>query len=112
MMDGKAIDDAIKTIAYHYGRKAQSLQLCEECAELVQVVSKLVRVERKDRKKKLELKLALAEEIADVRIMLEQMAFFYGISRRRVTMDIKRKVQRQLERIAEEDGNRRCHPTV
>lgn len=40
MMDGKAIDDAIKTIAYHYGRKAQSLQLCEECAELVQVVSK------------------------------------------------------------------------
>lgn len=28
MMDGKAIDDAIKTIAYHYGRKAQSMKAC------------------------------------------------------------------------------------
>lgn len=100
-MTEQEMKNAITIIAMHYGRKAQSLQLCEECAELVQVVSKLVREERKDRKKKIELKLALAEEIADVRIMLEQMAFFYGISRRRVTMDIKRKVQRQLERIRE-----------
>lgn len=37
-MTEQEIDDAIKTIAYRYGRKAQSLQLCEECAELVQVV--------------------------------------------------------------------------
>jgi len=95
-MTEKAYNDAIGRIAEHYGAGAQSMQTCEECAELIQAVSKLTRGVTEMRIS------ALVEEIADVRIMLEQMTFFYGISRRRVTMDIKRKVQRQLERIKAE----------
>ena len=95
MMDRKAIDDAIKTIAYHYGVKAQSMQTCEECAELIVAVSKAVRSPSSANIKN------LAEEIADVQIMCSQMMWIYDISLVEVGDIIERKLQRQLERIRE-----------
>lgn len=96
MMVGKAIDDAIKTIAYHYGVKAQSMQTCEECAELIQAVSKLTRGVTEMRI------LALVEEIADVRIMMSQLMQFFGIPEAEVSELVEEKLERQLKRIKEE----------
>lgn len=54
----------------HYGIVTQRRQLVEECAELIQAVSKLQRVYPEDVKT---VKYNFIEELADVEIMLEQM---------------------------------------
>ena len=94
-MTEKEIDNAIKTIATNYGVKAQSMQACEECAELIQAVSKLTRGVTEMRIS------ALVEEIADVRIMMSQLMQFYGIPEHEVSERIDEKLKRQLERIRE-----------
>ena len=95
MMTEQEIDEAIGQIAEHYGKKAQSMQACEECAELIQAVSKLTRGVTEMRI------LALVEEIADVRIMMSQLMQLYGIPEAEVSECIDEKLKRQLERIRE-----------
>lgn len=96
MMVGKAIDDVIRTIVGYYGADAQSMQTCEECAELIQAVSKLTRGVTEMRI------LALVEEIADVRIMMSQLMQLYGIPETEIATLVERKLERQLERIKAE----------
>lgn len=96
MMVGKAIDDVIRTIVGYYGADAQSMQACEECAELIQAVSKLTRGVTEMRIS------ALVEEIADVRIMMSQLMQLYGIPEPEVSECIDEKLKRQLKRIKEE----------
>ena len=93
-MTEQEMKNAIATIATHYGMKAQSMQACEECAELIQAVSKLTRGVTEMRI------LALVEEIADVRIMMSQLMQFYGIPEPEVSERIDEKLKRQLERIS------------
>ena len=95
-MTEQEINEAIGEIAEHYGVKAQSMQTCEECAELIQAVSKLTRGVTEMRI------LALVEEIADVRIMMSQLMQLYGIPETEIATLVERKLQRQLERIKEE----------
>lgn len=95
-MTEQEIDYAIAIIATHYGKKAQSMQACEECAELIQAVSKAVRSPSLEHVKN------LAEEIADVQVMCSQLMWLYGISLVEVGGIIERKLKRQLERIREE----------
>lgn len=95
-MTEQEIDNAIATIAMHYGVKAQSMQTCEECAELIQAVSKLTRGVTETRI------LALVEEIADVRIMMSQLMQLYGIPEPEVSERVEEKLERQLKRIQEE----------
>lgn len=90
------INKTIGEIAEHYGAKAQSMQTCEECAELIQAVSKLTRGVTEMRI------LALVEEIADVRIMMSQLMQLYGIPETEIATLVERKLQRQLERIKAE----------
>ena len=45
----------------------------------------------------------IAEEIADVMVMLEQFKLYYGISSEEITEIFWSKVNRQLERIAKEE---------
>lgn len=64
--------------AKYYGYEAQSNQLVEECAELIQAVNKYRRVETGLGQPVAEDKKAIArdnlvEEIADVELMLEQI---------------------------------------
>lgn len=92
-MTEKAYNDAITIIAMHYGMKAQSMQACEECAELIQAVSKLTRGVTEIRI------LSLVEEIADVRIMMSQLMQLYGIPETEIATLVERKLERQLERI-------------
>jgi len=49
------------------------------------------------------LKKHIAEEIADVMVMLKQFQHYYGISDEEIEEVMKQKVDRQLERIEKED---------
>lgn len=94
-MTEQEMKNAITIIAMHYGMKAQSMQTCEECAELIQAVSKLTRGVTEIRIS------ALAEEIADVRIMMLQLMQLYGIPEAEVVALVEEKIKRQLARIKE-----------
>ena len=92
-------------ICRHYGIENQKMILMEECAELIQAVSKLTRAEQSGKVfETTSAKLALAEEMADVHIMIEQVLKHYwqdGDSR--LDYYINEKLTRQLGRIANED---------
>ena len=84
-------------IAEHYGKEPQMGVAQEECAELIQAISKIRR-----KGTNTETMRHLAEEIADVQIMCEQLIFLYDIEPE-VTAHYFGKLKRQLERIAEGD---------
>lgn len=81
-----------------YGEDAQSMVHMEECAELIQAVSKMRRVRKKD-KDDTEAYYNLVEEMADVLICMEQMRIMYEISDHEIQNMIDRKCQRQEERM-------------
>lgn len=74
----------IKAIADHYGKEHQTIKAMEELAELIQALAK-GDIDN------------IKEEIADVRVMLEQIEYLYGISEKEITLRICAKVYRQLE---------------
>lgn len=105
----------IQKIADTYGYDAQSRQCIEEMAELTQAINKFwrnqmmcgfvslddIKAEETDKSKLSDEKgyQNLVEEIADVQIMLWQMVYMLNAD---VTQIIKRKLDRQLERIENE----------
>ncbi len=91
----------------HYGEDAQSVVHMEECAELIQAISKM-------RRKKAthtagqdvdnaEAYYNLVEEMADVLICMQQLVQMYSISDSELQMMIDRKTARQEERMHESD---------
>lgn len=100
------IAEEIKKIAEHYGYEAQSNQLIEECAELIQAISKHLRAKEWD-KEQIALE-NLIEEIADVEIMLEQIKYLLQIVSPITEEDMQAvkiyKVNRTKERIAGSKG--------
>jgi NTP pyrophosphatase (non-canonical NTP hydrolase) len=97
-------NEAIKKIADTYGYDVQSRQLIEEMAELMVAVNKYHRaLELYD----IEYESAfldirkddIAEEIADVTIMFEQIKYLLQISNEEIDEIIEQKLNRQLERI-------------
>ena len=91
----------IKEIAFYYGLEAQSRQTMEECAELIQALNKYLRnvtegqpTQEHNRDK---LISDVAEEIADVSIMLEEIKFLLHCDSE-VSKIIESKVNRTLER--------------
>ena len=91
-----SVEKKIRFIADHYPRSSQMGVAQEECAELIQAISKVRRLgingETLDH---------MAEEIADVRIMCAQLVAILGLNEA-VSRNIDQKLDRQLERIAEE----------
>ena len=73
----------------HYGDKKQLLQACEECAELIQAISKATRYTGKSYVD------GVCEEIADVLIMCEQVKKIFNIS----TVDVEKEKERKLTRL-------------
>ena len=100
-MTEQETNNVIGEIAKHYGKKAQSMQTCEECAELIQAVSKLTRGETTSAVRI----MSLIEEIADVRIMMSQLMYLYGIPESEISNQIEEKLKRQLERIRKNETN-------
>ena len=89
------IDSRYEVIARHYGYEAQREQFVEECSEAILAVQKLKRHGSRDNFE------ALEEEVADVLIMATQMRLLMSTS----TIDriIQQKLQRQIQRIKEEE---------
>ena len=78
------ISQELKKVADYYGYEAQSNQLVEECAELIQAVSKYRRAVlgngQPTAKGIKEVALEnIIEEIADVEVMLEQIKYLLQI---------------------------------
>lgn len=95
--------EGLKRIAEHYGYEAQSNQLVEECAELIQAVSKYRRASALRRGYSVERhQIAydnLIEEIADVEIMLEQVKYLLQIPKDDIEAIKLYKINRTKERM-------------
>lgn len=91
-------------ICKHYGIESQKLMLMEECAELIQAVSKLTRAEQNGKAyETTSSKLALVEEMADVHIMIEQvLRHYWQDGDGKLDYYINEKLTRQLGRIESE----------
>ena len=76
----------------HYGIENQSTVCMEECAELIQAVSK-------EKRGKHDM-LHLSEEIADVEICIEMIKQMYGVRDQDVNAWIYTKQKREVERMS------------
>lgn len=87
-----------------YGDNAQSRLAMEECAELIQAINKMSRLNKgyKDYKS---AKDNLTEEIADVLIMIEQLKIMYNITDDDIQHWIDYKHERQIKRLKFADQN-------
>lgn len=85
----------IKIIADFYGPEKQTLQACEELAELMQAIIKRSKSRNSANFDN------LIEELADVKIMLEQIKYFNHIGDEIIDGVIDEKLTRQLGRITE-----------
>lgn len=87
----KIIADSIQ----HYGKNNQSTVCMEECAELIQAISKAKRgkINRDN----------MIEEIADVLICIEMLKQMYMISDEKINKWIEKKQAREAERMKKND---------
>ena len=93
------ISEAIQTkIIEHYGADKQLTVHMEECAELIQALSKILR--NKDDKEAFNACVEhLTEEIADVLVCINQMQIIFDISDEALSDIISYKLVRQMRRI-------------
>ncbi len=88
--------DKVAIIMHHYGIEKQLPILCEECAELIQQACKCQRRGQI-------MHYDFIEELADVKIMIAKFELALTVADRRTLSEIiKRKLNRQLERMADE----------
>lgn len=85
-----------KTIIDHYGVEAQLGMLQEECAEVIQAVSKI----RRHGKNKADMK-HLTEEVADVLVVINEFIATGELNYDEIHKIMDRKVERELKRIKE-----------
>jgi len=86
-----------KVISF-YGAEKQSMVHCEECAELIQAISKMRRVKDAG-KDDSEAYFNLVEEMADVLVVLEQLQEMYDIPDFEIQSVVFKKCRRQEARI-------------
>lgn len=98
-------NDLLKIIL-HYGVNAQQRQLAEEVFELQEAITTH---ELKNSvsyeipiTEIVETREHIAEEIADVTCLLDQLMVYYAIDADKIYETVSRKVDRQLERIKNE----------
>lgn len=96
MMEDANRREDIEKIARYYGIRSQ-LGICqEECAELIQAISKYERTCSD------EARIGVVEEIADVLIMIRQTAYLMHLDDHILDVYIRAKIDRQLDRIERE----------
>nr|DAQ10089.1 MAG TPA: nucelotide kinase [Caudoviricetes sp.] len=88
------ISEDLKYIADHYGLKHQLEKCKEELNELIEALGS-------------NCDIHLAEEIADVEIMILQIKYLRNIPDEQVDVIMQYKIQRQLRRIENGDGAQR-----
>lgn len=83
--------EKLQKIIDHYGHRSQKEMLFEEFAELQKEVCKELRGKgNKDH---------IAEELADVYLMLQQLQLMYGITDGKIELEVQKKIERTLDRI-------------
>ena len=96
----------LSKIINHYGVNGQQRKLAEEVFELQEAITKHELKESVSYEIPLteivETKEHIAEEIADVAVMLKQFQYYYGIENEFILALIRGKVDRQLARIKNE----------
>ena len=90
-MNGK-----LKMIINHYGVNAQQRQLVEEVFELQEAIIQYEEPRRYHSKEH------IAEEIADVTVIISQFIHYYGLDDEELYKIADYKIKRQLERIKNE----------
>lgn len=94
----KIICDVIET----YGNNIQKVVAMEECAELIQAISKDIRYRYtdgfNDEKSKM-IHNGIVTEIADVVIMIEQLKIIYNIDKKELEDEINSKIERMEKRL-------------
>ena len=94
----------IQRIFKHYGEQSQLIKTQEELKELDEAIQKLIDLRKDDKRTSFYsterdfLKDHIAEELADVRIMLDQIAFGLGIEKSCAEWR-ELKINRQLKRM-------------
>ena len=87
----------------HYGEDAQALVHMEECAELIQAISKMQRIRKAclagEDIDDSDAYCNLVEEMADVLICMEQLKEIYRISDSELRMMVDKKTARQEARM-------------
>lgn len=78
----------------HYGKRMQSIVCMEECAELIQAISKKLRDPTSPNDH-------LSEEMADVIICLHQLKLMYGITDKAIGDQVVAKTLRLAKRMEE-----------
>ena len=89
--------EIIKNSIKHYGVDAQSTVCMEECAELIQAISK-------EKRGKHDYK-HLAEEIADVLICISMLQDMYDIDSSDIQLWIDLKQKRIVERMKQDESH-------
>lgn len=98
----------IQRIFKHYGEQSQLIKAQEELKELDEAIQKLIDLRKDDKRTSFYnterdfLKDHIAEELADVRIMLDQIEYGLKIEQR-CTDWREMKLTRQLQRITNEN---------
>lgn len=95
------MNEAIRKIADHYGLNAQLNVATEELAELIQAIARFRRVDERDMLELAIRKNLVAEEMADVEVMLAQIKYLMKIDER-VEAVAKYKIERQIKRMKKE----------
>ena len=96
-------EDLLKIIN-HYGVLEQLKYFQSEVFELNEAIIDFENDKRHNEELIQNDKEHIVEEIADVMVMLEQFKIYYGISSEEITNIFWSKVNRQLERIANENN--------
>lgn len=106
------MEEQLKKIINHYGISKQLKYIHSEYFELDEAILNTQQLLRdttyyKDLEEldslASECRYHIAEEIADVMVMLEQFRLFYGIPSFKITEIMQQKIERQLKRIEEEN---------
>ncbi len=102
---GVTMKDRIKQIIDYYGIESQARQATEECAELIQALNKYLRVSGTNRPigEETAAVMSIAEEIADVQIMIYQMIEHFQFEKEAAKI-IESKIDRVFERMNKDKG--------
>ena len=92
IIDSNVVQNSIK----HYGSDLLTTVCMEECAELIQAISKMKR--GKDNRDN------LIEEVADVMICIEILKQVYGISDSEIQNYVCQKQNRSIERMKSDES--------
>lgn len=98
-------------IIEHYGAASQLSIAMEECAELIQAISKMNRSAESiagsmpDSVKFCEAKANLEEEMADVIVCINQLQKIFDIPDSRISVLANYKIRRQMARMSEEGSD-------